>query len=155
MAYEDLDIVALTAEIVAAHVANNSVSINDIPTVISSVHSALVKLAMPEDPASVELRPAVSIRASVKPEHLLSMIDGRPYKMLKRHLAQNGYTPQSYREAFKLPADYPMTAPNYAAQRSELARKFGLGRNRQAGDGSIGAADMPDSPAQAEQQADA
>ena len=121
-------LITLTADIVAAHVSNNSVAVSDLPTLIANVHGALSGLGQPEAPVEEKPKAAVSIRASVKPDHIISMIDGKPYKMLKRHLAQNGYTPQSYRETFDLPRDYPMTAPNYAAQRKELALKIGLGR---------------------------
>ncbi len=121
-------LITLTADIVAAHVSNNSVAVGDLPTLIANVHGALSGLGQPEAPIEEKPKAAVSIRASVKPDHIVSMIDGKPYKMLKRHLAQNGYTPQSYRETFDLPRDYPMTAPNYAAQRKELALKIGLGR---------------------------
>jgi predicted transcriptional regulator len=121
-------IVALTADIVAAHVANNVVAVNDMPKIITSVYAALAGLGEPDVEAPAERKPAVSARSSIKPDYLISMIDGKPYKMLKRHLTQNGHTPQSYRTAFNLPRDYPMTAPNYAAKRSELARKLGLGR---------------------------
>lgn len=121
-------LITLTADIVAAHVANNNVAVGDVPTLIANVHGALSNLGKQEEPVEEKPKAAVSIRASVKPDHIISMIDGKPYKMLKRHLAQNGYTPQSYRETFDLPRDYPMTAPNYAAQRKELALKIGLGR---------------------------
>lgn len=121
-------LITLTADIVAAHVANNNVAVGDVPTLIANVHGALSNLGKKEEPVEEKPKAAVSIRASVKPDHIISMIDGKPYKMLKRHLAQNGYTPQSYRETFDLPRDYPMTAPNYAAQRKELALKIGLGR---------------------------
>lgn len=121
-------LITLTADIVAAHVANNSVAVGDLPTLIANVHGALSSLNKPEQPVEEKPKAAVSIRASVKPDHIISMLDGKPYKMLKRHLAQNGYTPQSYRETFDLPKDYPMTAPSYAAQRKELALKIGLGR---------------------------
>jgi predicted transcriptional regulator/transposase-like protein len=122
-------LVTLTADIVAAHVSNNSVAIGDLPNLISSIYGALGGLGEPQGPAEPEKpKGAVSVRASVKPDHLVSMIDGRPYKMLKRHLSQNGYTPDSYREAFGLPRDYPMVAATYAEQRRALAKKIGLGR---------------------------
>lgn len=121
-------LITLTADIVAAHVSNNSVAVGDVPTLIANVHGALSNLGKQEEPVEEKPKAAVSIRASVKPDHIISMLDGKPYKMLKRHLAQNGYTPQSYRETFDLPKDYPMVAPSYAAQRKELALKIGLGR---------------------------
>ncbi len=131
MAADNEALVALTADIVAAHVSNNRVSINDMENLIGGVYAALAGLDAPtEEPEPEKPKGAVSIRASIKPDHIVSMIDGRPYKMLKRHLGQNGYTPQSYREAFNLPKDYPMVAPNYAEQRRALAHKIGLGRKK-------------------------
>ena len=121
-------LITLTSDIVAAHVANNSVAVSDVANLITSVHSALAGLNAPAEPVMEKPKGAVSIRASVKPDHLISMIDGRPYKMLKRHLSLNGYTPASYKKAFDLPADYPMTAASYSAQRKALAVKIGLGR---------------------------
>lgn len=121
-------LLTLTADIVAAHVSNNSVSVGDVSHLIANVHSALIGLNKPADPTEEKPKGAVSIRASVKPDHLISMLDGKPYKMLKRHLAQNGYTPETYREAFGLPKDYPMTAATYSEQRKALAKKIGLGR---------------------------
>lgn len=123
-------LVTLTADIVAAHVSNNSVSVADVSALIANVHGALLGLDKPAEPVDEKPKGAVSIRASVKPEHLVSMIDGKPYKMLKRHLSLNGYTPQSYRETFGLPSDYPMTASSYSDQRKALALKIGLGRKR-------------------------
>lgn len=122
-------LVTLTADIVAAHVSHNSVGVSDVATLITNVHGALTGLVEPTK-AAVEEKPkgAVSIRASVKPDHLISMIDGKPYRMLKRHIQLNGYTPETYRETFGLPKDYPLVAANYAAQRKELALKIGLGR---------------------------
>lgn len=131
MAADQEALVTLTADIVAAHVSNNSVSLNDIPTLISSVHGALAGLGAAPAPQEPEKpKGAVSVRASIKPDHLVSMIDGKPYKMLKRHVAQSGYTPQSYRETFNLPKDYPMVAPAYAEQRRALGHKIGLGRKK-------------------------
>lgn len=123
-------LVTLTADIVAAHVANNSVAVGDVAILIANVHAALAGLNMPNEPVEEKPKGAVSIRASVKPDALISMIDGKPYKMLRRHLSQNGYTPEAYREAFGLPKDYPMVAANYAEQRRALAKKIGLGRKR-------------------------
>lgn len=130
MSTEDRTIVAITAGIVAAHVGHNSVPVSDVATLISSVHRALTGLGSEGEPEKENdgPKPAVSIRASIKPDYLVSMIDGKHYKMLKRHLSRHGYTPQSYRAAFKLPADYPMTSADYAARRSALAKEIGLGR---------------------------
>jgi predicted transcriptional regulator len=121
-------LVELTSDIVSAHVANNNVSVDKVAGVIGVVFAALQSLGgeqvvVPEKPTG-----AVSVRASVKPSHLVSMIDGKPYKMLKRHISLNGYTPETYRQAFDLPNDYPMVAADYAAKRSMLAKKNGLGR---------------------------
>lgn len=125
-------LITLTADIVAAHVSSNSVSVGDVSTLIATVHSALSGLNKPAEPVEEKPKGAVSIRASVKPDHLVSMIDGKRYKMLKRHLSLHGYTPGSYREAFGLPKDYPMTAASYSEQRKALAVKIGLGRKRAA-----------------------
>lgn len=121
-------LITLTSDIVAAHVANNSVSVGDVANLITSVHNALAGLNAPVEPVEEKPKGAVSVRASIKADHLVSMIDGKPYKMLKRHLSLNGYTPESYKKAFDLPADYPMTAASYSAQRKALAVKIGLGR---------------------------
>lgn len=121
-------LITLTADIVAAHVGNNSVSVGDVASLIANVHRALEGLTKAPEPVEDKPKGAVSIRASVKHEHIISMIDGKPYKMLRRHLSQNGYTPESYRETFGLPRDYPLTAPAYTEQRRELAKKIGLGR---------------------------
>jgi predicted transcriptional regulator len=122
-------LLALTADIVAAHAGHNSVSMNDLPGAIANVYAALAGLDAPA-PLALAEKPtgAVSVRASIKPEHIVSMIDGKPYKMLKRHLSLNGYTPESYREAFGLPKGYPMVAAAYAEKRRALAFKIGLGR---------------------------
>ena len=123
------NLIALTADIVSSHVANNSVSIGDLSSLIANVYGALSGLgAEAAEPQAEKPKGAVSARASVKPDYLVSMIDGKQYKMLRRHLSQNGYTPESYREAFGLPRDYPMVAANYAEQRRALAKKIGLGR---------------------------
>ncbi|WP_188065033.1 MucR family transcriptional regulator [Sphingobium sp. KCTC 72723] len=121
-------LITLTTDIVASHVANNSVAVGDVANLIANVHSALAGLNKAPEPVDEKPKGAVSIRASIKPDHLISMLDGKPYKMLKRHIQQNGYTPDSYRETFGLPKDYPLTAPAYSATRKALAVKIGLGR---------------------------
>lgn len=122
-------LVALTADIIAAYVSNNSVALSDVVSAISGVYTALEKLdTAPEEEAPEKPKGAVAIRSSVKPQHIVSMIDGKPYKMLKRHLSLNGYTPESYRKTFGLPLDYPMVAAEYAETRRTLALKIGLGR---------------------------
>jgi predicted transcriptional regulator len=124
----------LTADIVAAHVSNNSVAIADLPGLIHSVHGALSSLG--GAPASVEekLVPAVSIRASVKPDYIVCLEDGKKLKMLRRHLMTHfGMTPDDYRAKWGLPADYPMVAPNYAETRRTLAKAIGLGTKGRGG----------------------
>ena len=124
------DLLALTADIVAAHVAHNRVTVGELPELISKVHGALASLG--EDgavPAAAEQKPAVSIRSSIKPDHIICLEDGKKLTMLKRYLHTNyGMTPQQYRAKWKLPADYPMVAPNYAEKRRTLAKAIGLGR---------------------------
>lgn len=121
-------LITLTADIVSAHVSNNSVAVSDLPLLIQNVHEALSGLETDSEP-EVVLEPAVSIRASVKPEHVVCLEDGVKLKMLKRHLkTHHDMTPEEYRQKWSLPADYPMVAPNYAEQRRKLAKKIGLGR---------------------------
>lgn len=115
----------------AAYQANriHSNLLSDVPEVIARVHSALSGLGVAASPPEPELKPAVSIRASVRPDHIVCLEDGKKMKMLKRHLAtDHGMSPADYRAKWNLPADYPLVAPNYAAQRKELALKIGLGR---------------------------
>ena len=123
--------IALSAEIVAAYVSHNSVPSGDLAALISSVHATLTKLgadtAAPEPEALV---PAVPIRKSVTPDYLICLDDGRKFKSLRRHIGSLGMTPDQYREKWGLPRDYPMVAPNYAATRSALAKKIGLGNLR-------------------------
>ena len=122
-------IITLTADIVAAHVSNNSVAVSDLPTLITNVHTALAGLGGGLPVPEVRAEPAVSIRASVKPDYIVCLDDGKKLKMLKRHLMTHyGMTPDEYRAKWGLPADYPMVAPNYAEQRRKLAVKIGLGR---------------------------
>lgn len=121
--------ITLTADIVAAHVSNNSVAVSDLPVLISNVHGALIGLGGKPAEAPVKLEPAVSIRASIKPDYIVCLDDGKKLKMLKRHLMTHyGITPDEYRAKWGLPSDYPMVAPNYAEQRRTLAKKIGLGR---------------------------
>lgn len=129
MALDQETLMNVTADIASAHVGNNKVLTGEVAPLIESIYSALQALGAPT-PDPIEEKPvgAVSIRASIKPGHLVSMIDGKPYKMLKRHLGLHGYTPASYREAFNLPRDYPMVAAEYAEKRSALAKSIGLGR---------------------------
>lgn len=124
-------LLTLTADIVAAHVSNNSVAVNDLPTLIQNVHSALngisAKAAAPEP----RPEPKVPIRSSVKPDYIVCLEDGKRLKMLKRHLMTHyNMTPDQYRQKWGLAADYPMVAPNYAEQRRTLAKSIGLGTKR-------------------------
>ena len=124
-------IITLTADIVAAHVSNNSVAVSDIPTLITNVHTALSGLGGRAPAPEVRAEPAVSIRASIKPDYIVCLDDGKKLKMLKRHLMTHyGITPDEYRAKWGLPADYPMVAPNYAIARSQLAKQMGLGQQR-------------------------
>jgi len=123
--------ITLTADIVAAHVSNNSVAVNDLPVLIANVHAALSKLDTPAPEPEVKQEPAVSIRSSIKPDYVVCLEDGKKLKMLKRHLMTHyQMTPDQYRTKWGLPADYPMVAPNYAEQRRTLAKKIGLGTKR-------------------------
>jgi predicted transcriptional regulator len=123
------ELIALTADIVSSHVTNNTVAVGDLPQLICNVHDALAGLATPAPEPVVELVPAVSIRASVKPDYIVCLEDGKKLKMLKRHLMTSyGLTPDDYRARWGLPADYPMVAPNYAEARRQLAKDIGLGR---------------------------
>ena len=122
-------LVALTADIVSAHVSNNALQVSEVPGLVSSVHAALASLGEPETAAQELPTPAVSVRASVRKDHLVCLEDGKRMKMLKRHLrTEHGLTPDEYRARWRLPADYPMVASAYAASRRELAVKIGLGR---------------------------
>ena len=125
---EDVDQLRnLTADIVAAHVSNNSVAVNDLPQLIANVHGALTGLTRPAPVTKQE--PAVPVRSSVKPDFIICLEDGKKLKMMKRHLMTHyKMTPDEYRAKWKLPRDYPMVAPNYAEQRRQLANSIGLGR---------------------------
>ncbi len=130
---EASDMLEMTVDIVSAYVANNSIAAGEVPGLISSVYKALggVGTAGAAEPAQGKPQGAVTARKSLsKPTHIISMIDGKPYAMLTRHIKGQGYTPQSYRQAFGLPADYPMTAPAYSEKRRALANAIGLGRKK-------------------------
>jgi len=124
--------IQLTAEIVSAYVSNNTVPASDIPSLINQVHAALARVsAKTGDTPAEPLKPAVSVKKSITPEHIVCLEDGKKFKSLKRHLrTQYNMTPEQYREKWGLGADYPMVAPNYAAARSQLAKQMGLGQQR-------------------------
>jgi predicted transcriptional regulator len=122
-------LITLTADIVAAHVSNNSVAVSDVPILIGNVHAALAGLSNEAVAPEVVLEPAVPIRASIKRDYIVCLEDGKKLKMLKRHLMTHyGMTPDDYRAKWGLAADYPMVAPAYAEQRRVLAKAIGLGR---------------------------
>ncbi|MGF7151413.1 putative transcriptional regulator [Sphingomonas zeicaulis] len=128
----DSDLTEMTADIVANYVANNEVPIADVGGLIAEVHAALAGLQAAPAPVEEVYEPATTIRKSLaNPAKIISMIDGKPYATLTRHLSAHGLSPQAYRERYKLPADYPMTAPDYSARRKELALAAGLGRKPQ------------------------
>lgn len=127
----DDTLITLTADIVAAHVSNNNVSVNDLPQLIQNVHGALTGLSAAGAAAEVKPEPKVPIRSSVRPDYIVCLEDGKRLKMLKRHLMTHyQMTPDQYRKKWGLAADYPMVAPNYAEQRRALAKSIGLGTKR-------------------------
>lgn len=132
MEYQDNNygLVSLTAEIVSAYVSKNSVPASALPALIGSVYRSLVALRTEQAAAPVEpQKPAVPIKKSVQDDFIICLEDGKKFKSLKRHLGVHyGLTPAAYREKWNLPHDYPMVAPSYAAERSALALKLGLGR---------------------------
>ena len=129
---EQNEILRMAVDIVSAYVGNNTVATDQVPDVISSVYGSLSSLDGLQSEANTEpLKPAVSVRRSVNPDYIVCLEDGKKLKMLKRHLrAAYNMTPDDYRAKWGLPADYPMVAPNYASQRSEFAKKIGLGRKK-------------------------
>ncbi len=127
----DDTLITLTADIVAAHVSNNSVAVNDLPQLISNVHGALATLTGASSAPEVRAEPKVPIRSSIKPDYIVCLEDGKRLKMLKRHLMTHyQLTPDQYRQKWGLASDYPMVAPNYAEQRRQLAKSIGLGTKR-------------------------
>ena len=122
-----IELLELTTEIVAAHVSNNTLPVNDLPQLIQDVYKTLVNVGNGQV-SSERLQPAISIKKSITPDFIICLEDGRKLKMLKRHLkTAYNMTPEEYREKWGLPRDYPMGAPNYAKHRSSLAKKIGLG----------------------------
>ncbi|HEX6740434.1 MAG TPA: MucR family transcriptional regulator [Sphingomicrobium sp.] len=124
-------LLTLTADIVAAHVSNNSVAVNDLPNLIQNVHAALNGISAQSSAPEPKPEPKVPVRSSVKPDYIVCLEDGKRLKMLKRHLMTHyNMTPDQYRQKWGLAADYPMVAPNYAEQRRTLAKSIGLGTKR-------------------------
>jgi predicted transcriptional regulator len=122
-------LIELTSDIVSAYVAHNTVPVDEIPRLIERVHATLAEIqGAPAAEPRVELKPAVSVKKSVTDDHIVCLEDGKKFKSLKRHLrTRYDMSPEEYREKWGLAADYPMVAPAYAKQRSDLARKMGLG----------------------------
>jgi predicted transcriptional regulator len=138
------ELLSLTADIVAAHVANNRVATNEVSDLIVQVHTALQGLSEPKTPAEPEQQPAVPVRSSIKHDYIVCLEDGKKLKMLKRYLRTNyNISPEEYRAKWKLPRDYPMVAPAYAEQRRGLARAIGLGRKKDETAGAAPAAAKP------------
>lgn len=127
----DFNSIARAAQIVSAYVGNNPVQAADLPALITSIHAALHGLVNPAEPVAAEpgaLVPAVPVRKSITPDHIVCLENGLKFKSMKGHLRALGMTPDEYRAKWRLPADYPMVAPNYSATRSNLAKANGLGR---------------------------
>lgn len=130
-------LLTLTADIVAAHVSNNSVAVNDLPGLIQNVHTALSGISPGRSAPEAKPEPKVPIRSSIKPDFIVCLECGKRQKMLKRHLMTNhSLSPDEYRQRWGLQADYPMVAPNYAEQRRDLAKSIGLGTKRRKTRGS-------------------
>ena len=131
------ELLSLTTTIVSAHVGNNSVAVSDLPPLITQVYKTLANVGVEEAPQPERPQPAVPIKKSVTPDYIICLEDGKQLKMLKRHLkTAYNMSPEEYRERWGLGPDYPMVAPNYAAQRSHLAKEIGLGtRARRGGRG--------------------
>lgn len=126
------DLIDLTADIVSAYVSNHSVSTQELPSLIAEVHQALSRThSGMSEPEPEPLKPAVNPKKSVFPDYIICLEDGKKFKSLKRHLRTHyDLSPEEYREKWGLAPDYPMVAPNYAAARSALAKKMGLGQQR-------------------------
>jgi len=143
------DLTGLTVELLSAFVANNNVRSEDLPALIASTHAALVGLNQsarePEaSPPEASHEPAITARKSLaNRDVIVSMIDGKPYKTLKRHLSGHGLTPDTYRARYNLPATYPMVAPGYSEARREVAKRLGLGRKPRVAEAPKTAAAVP------------
>jgi predicted transcriptional regulator len=130
---EVMALTEITASVVGAYLTHNKVGAAELPSLISSTYAALAKTSTPlvAEAAAPEHVPAVSVRKSLaSPDFIISMIDGKPYRVLRRHLTTHGLSPDEYRARYNLPADYPVVAPAYAAKRSEMAKSLGLGRKK-------------------------
>lgn len=128
------DTLNLTTDIVAAYVSNNSVQVDKVPALIQEVHDTVKALASGAAANAGNQEPAVPIKKSVTPDHIICLEDGKKLKMLKRYLrTQYNLSPEDYRRKWGLPADYPMVAPNYAKRRSQFAKEIGLGRGASVG----------------------
>jgi predicted transcriptional regulator len=128
------DLLALTTEIVAAHVSNNTVALGDLPQLINQVYNSLANIGVAQAAPPARPQPAVGVKKSVQPDYIVCLEDGKKLKMLKRHLkTAYNMSPEAYRERWGLPSDYPMVAPNYARQRSHLAKEIGLGTRARRG----------------------
>ena len=128
-----LDLLAMTADLVSAYVGNNSVPAAELPGLLVQVHGALAGLSAPasaEPSDAIEKATPAQIRKSITPDALISFVDGKPYKTLRRHLTTNGLTIEAYRARYGLPSDYPSVSANYSAARSALAKDLGLGQQR-------------------------
>lgn len=130
-----VSVLKLTVDIVASYVEHNSLSPEELPALIRSVQAAMTGGQASQEPAAPAAAPRTKaqVARSITPDGLVSFIDGRTYKMLRRHLAANGMTPQAYKAHYGLPADYPMTAPAYSEKRSQFAKAAGLGRTTRKG----------------------
>ncbi len=130
------DLLSLTTEIVAAHVSNNTVALSDLPQLINQVYNSLANIGVVSVMPAVRPQPAISVKKSVQPDYIVCLEDGKKLKMLKRHLkTAYNMSPEAYRERWGLPPEYPMVAPNYAQQRSRLAKEIGLGTRARRGRG--------------------
>jgi predicted transcriptional regulator len=142
---DKMQLIELTADIVAAHVSNNSVAVGDVANLVERVHGALAGLGQSEaEPEEQKKVAVVSIRASIKPDYIVCMECGKRQRTLKRHLqSAHGMTPDQYRRDYGLPREYPMTAPSYSQQRQDMARAIGLGRKRQEPEAAPAAEQKP------------
>lgn len=145
---EKPDLTILTVNLLSAYVTNNNVPSNELADLIRSTRAALESDAAQEARVETAYEPAVSVRKSrASRDHLISLIDGKTYKTLRRHLAAHGLTPAQYRERYKLPDDYPMVAPAYSDHRRAVAQRLGLGRKKQDAAGPVMEKPAPETPA--------